>query len=99
MRMSDWSSDVCSSDLIGMRLAARPGTPIRRLVLNDIGPWIPRAALERIAGYLGADPRFSTFEEGEAYLRRIYASFGDLEAAQWRQIGRASCRARVCPYV
>ena len=61
----DWIG-TSMGGLIGMMLAAMPGTPLRRLVLNDIGPWIPRSALKRIAEYLGLAPGFAGLEEAEA---------------------------------
>lgn len=78
--------------IIGMLLAARPGSPIERLVLNDIGALVPRAALERIAGYVGADPRFASFEEFEAHVRAVSAPFGPLSDAQWRRLAESVAR-------
>ncbi len=72
--------------IIGMLLASRPNTPIARLVLNDVGPWIPKAALERLATYVGKDPRYRTLEEVEAYVRFVSASFGPLTNEQWRHL-------------
>lgn len=78
--------------LIGMMLAAQPDTPIRRLVINDVGPFIPKAALARILDYFGKDPRFADLAEAEAYHRRIYRSFGDLSDVQWRHLTETSLR-------
>jgi len=64
----DWVG-TSMGGLIGLMLAAMPGSPIRRLVLNDIGPFIPKAALERMAGYVGKDPGFADRAALEAYLR------------------------------
>jgi pimeloyl-ACP methyl ester carboxylesterase len=72
--------------LIGMMLAAQPGTPIRRLVVNDIGPLIAKEGLLRIASYVGADPVFADLGGLEAYLREVSASFGKLSDAQWRHM-------------
>jgi len=72
--------------LIGMLLAAQPGSPIRRLVLNDIGPLVPKASLARIATYVGTAERFETLEALEAHLRRIHAPFGPLTDAQWHHL-------------
>ncbi len=72
--------------MLGMLLAAMPGSPIRKLVVNDVGPLIPKASLQRIAAYLGADPRFKTYEELEALIRKISAPFGPLTDAQWRHL-------------
>jgi len=75
---------------IGMELAARPGNPIRRLVLNDFGARVPAAALLRIGKYLRNTPRFRTLAEVETYLREIYAPFGPLSEAQWRHLAQHS---------
>lgn len=72
--------------LIGMLLAAQPESPIAKLVLNDVGPLVPKASLERIASYVGKDPRFATFEQLEAYVRQISAPFGPLTDGQWRHL-------------
>ena len=71
---------------IGMELAARPGSPIRRLVLNDFGARVPVVALHRIAAYLRRAHAFATLAEVEAYLRDVYAPFGKLTDAQWRHM-------------
>ena len=70
--------------LVGMALAALPGNPVEKLVLNDAAPVIGRAALERIGTYVGQDRRFESFEEGEKYVRAISAPFGPHSDAQWR---------------
>ena len=69
-----------------MVLAAHPKSPIERLVLNDVGAVVPRAALERIGAYVGKDPRFKTYRELEAYVRVILAPSGPLTDAQWRHL-------------
>src|SRR5207237_8543928 len=69
---------------VGMALAAQAGTPVKKLVLNDAGPFIPRAALERIASYVGKTPVFGSLEEAEQYIRAISAPFGPHSEAQWR---------------
>lgn len=74
--------------IIGMMLTALPDTPIRRLVLNDVGGVVPRAALARIVAYLGKDPRFASFKELEMCVRTIAASFGPLTDAQWEHLTR-----------
>src|SRR5258708_20445763 len=67
-----------------MVLAAQAGTPVKKLVLNDVGPFIPRAALERIGGHVGNAPAFASLEEAERYVREIAAPFGLHSDAQWR---------------
>ena len=87
----DWLG-TSMGGVIGMLLAATPGTPLRRLVINDIGPLIPKAALERIASYVGTDPRFDNMSALDAYIREIYAPFGPLTDAQWRGLVESSAR-------
>ncbi len=79
--------------LIGMLLAALPGSPVTRMVMNDVGPLIPKAALERIAAYVGDDPHFSDLQELDEYLREIYAPFGPFTDEQWQGLVRSSARA------
>lgn len=62
--------------LIGMVLAGLPGSPIQKLLVNDIGPAIDPLGLSRIAEYVGKDPRFATADEGVAYLNLLTAKFG-----------------------
>lgn len=88
----DWVG-TSMGGLIGMFLAAQPNTPIRRLVMNDVGPFIPKGALERLAGYVGADLRFASLVQVESYLRTTYESFGTLSDAQWRHLAVHSARA------
>ena len=78
--------------IIGMLLASRPNTPLRRLVVNDVGPLIPKAALERLGTYVGKDPRFRTLEDLELTVRFVSAPFGPLTDAQWRHLTVTSAR-------
>ena len=81
----DWVG-TSMGGLIGMLLAAQPASPFRRLVLNDVGPWIPKAALQRIGTYVGLDPHFPTLDAMEAQVRAVSAPFGPLTDAQWRHL-------------
>ena len=83
----DWIG-TSMGGLIGMFLAAAPNSPIRSLVINDVGPILPKAALERIAAYVGRDERFPTLGDLEAHLRRVHATFGPLTDAQWEHLAR-----------
>jgi pimeloyl-ACP methyl ester carboxylesterase len=81
----DWVG-TSMGGLIGMALAIQPETPIRRLVLNDVGPVITAASLARIGEYLGRAPRFDGIEQAEALVRFVSAPFGPLTDAQWRHL-------------
>ena len=88
---------------IGLRAAAgRLRGRIERLVLNDIGPQLAEAAVERIRSYAGSPPAFATMGELEAYFRTVYKPYGWLGDAQWRQLAETSMRrlpdGRVTPH-
>ncbi len=88
---------------IGLRAAAgRLRGRIQRLVLNDIGPQLAEAAVERIRSYAGSPPAFATMGELEAYFRTVYKPYGWLSDTQWRQLAETSMRrladGRVTPH-
>ena len=70
--------------LIGMALAAQPGTPVQKLVINDAGPVISKVSLERIAAYFGMAPVFPDMAAAEKYVRAVSAPFGPHTDAEWR---------------
>jgi len=76
--------------LIGMVLAAQPNSPINSLVINDIGPFVPHAALKPIADYIGRDEPFDGIDSLKTYLMNIHAPFGDLTDQQWDHLTRHS---------
>ena len=79
--------------LIGMALAtAGEHSTIGRLVLNDIGPFVPKAALQPIGAYLGLDLLFPDLAALEQHLRLIHAPFGPLTDQQWAHLARHSAR-------
>jgi pimeloyl-ACP methyl ester carboxylesterase len=89
----DWVG-TSMGGLIGMALAAQEGSPIARLLLNDVGPLITVDSLKRIADYVGIDPTWGSVEEASAYIRLISAPFGDLSDAQWQHLTETSIALR-----
>ncbi|HQT47366.1 MAG TPA: alpha/beta hydrolase [Acidocella sp.] len=80
--------------ICGMMVAAAQNTPIKRMVLNDVGPLIPAASLKRIRDYMvGAPERFANMATLEAHLREVHAPFGKLTDAQWAHMARYSARS------
>ena len=78
---------------IAIRAGAGPlKDRIRRLVINDIGPQVAAAAVERIRSYAGKPPRFDRVSELEAYFRQVYKPYGYLSDAQWRRLTETSAR-------
>jgi pimeloyl-ACP methyl ester carboxylesterase len=89
----DWVGTSMGA-LIGMTFASLDGTPVRRLVLNEAGPLVQGAALERIATYLGKAPVFDDFPALEAYVRRVGAPFGPHSDGDWRILAANVARER-----
>ena len=85
----DWVG-TSMGGLIGMLLAAKPGSPIRRLVLNDVGPFISWGSLYRLKGYVAGGGAFASSAEVEAFLRVACAAFGPLTDEQWRHLAETS---------
>jgi pimeloyl-ACP methyl ester carboxylesterase len=85
----DWVG-TSMGGLIGMLLAAQPNSPIRKLVMNDVGPFIPKASLERLATYVGKPVSYDSFDAFEQYIRTLSASFGPLTDAQWRHLAQTT---------
>jgi pimeloyl-ACP methyl ester carboxylesterase len=74
--------------LIGMVLASLEGSPIRKLVLNDIGPVLNKDAVQRIGDYIGQDLRFPSFEAGASFVRTVSESFGPHTDAEWNKLAQ-----------
>lgn len=85
----DWIG-TSMGGLIGMILAAQPNSPIRRLILNDVGPQIPVKGLQRLARYVGREPTFSSLDEATLYFKTIYSEIGDLPESEWRKLAETS---------
>ena len=91
----DWVG-TSMGGLIGMAVAGTPDlalpVPIRRLLLNDVGPRLEWSALQRIGTYVGESPRFASVEEGAAWLRVQSADFGPHTDAQWLALSEPMLR-------
>src|SRR3546814_10221042 len=130
MRISDWSSDVCSSDLAQATLVARALDRFHETfgivdVVLGIGTDVPGHALMMVALAAGlkshvqslsrfageglicgdlrdrrVDPLQCLLAAGKVNrVRDVRADLGAGDRDAQRQIGRASCRERVCQYV
>ncbi len=78
----DWIG-TSMGGIIGIMMAAMPKTPIRRLVLNDVGPQIPIHELWRLASDIAKKPKFHSKDEAKSYLKKIHSEFGNLTEKQW----------------
>ena len=81
----DWVG-TSMGGLIGLGLAALPGSPLRRLVLNDVGPAIEPASLQRIGSYLGQPAHWQTVDAAADALLAISQGFGPHSRDQWLEL-------------
>lgn len=91
----DWVG-TSMGGLIGMGIAGQPGlpmpAPVRRLVLNDVGPSIQWEALQRIGLYLGQPARFDSLQQAADAMWAVSTSFGPHTPAQWLELSRPMVR-------
>ena len=87
----DWIG-TSMGGIIGMRVAAMENSPIRKLVLNDIGPFIPAAGRSENGRLFGLDTRFASEAEGVQWVRENRTAFGPFTDAEWQKFGRDSLR-------
>ncbi len=82
----DWVG-TSMGGLIGMVIGAQPDTalpaPLRRLVLNDVGPTIQWQALQRIGQYLGNAPRFASLAQAAQAMWVVSTGFGPHTPEEW----------------
>ncbi|NHZ91519.1 alpha/beta fold hydrolase [Massilia sp. CCM 8733] len=83
----DWFG-TSMGGLIGLALASLPGTPVRKLLLNDIGPTLDPAALLRIGDYIGQELRFPTYAAAAQFVREVSQSFGEHTEDEWDKLAR-----------
>jgi pimeloyl-ACP methyl ester carboxylesterase len=89
----DWLG-TSMGGIIGMILAAQPNSPIRRMVLNDVGPFIPKVALDLIGESVAETPVFDDVGAAADYLARVNSGFGRLTREQWLNLAGTSLRRR-----
>jgi pimeloyl-ACP methyl ester carboxylesterase len=83
----DWVG-TSMGGLIGLGVAALDGSPVRRLVLNDVGPTIEPQSLQRIGTYLGVPMRWRTLDEAADAMQQISHGFGPHTREQWLALCR-----------
>jgi pimeloyl-ACP methyl ester carboxylesterase len=74
--------------MIGMSLASLPGSPISKIVINDVGPHLNAPALVRIGDYLGQPVRFADFDAAVDYIAFLSAPFGPHTREEWSRLTR-----------
>jgi pimeloyl-ACP methyl ester carboxylesterase len=87
----DWVG-TSMGGLIGIALAGQAEAPIRRLVVNDVGPRLDAAAIGRIGAYVGAPVSFATVDEAVDYISVVAAPFGLTKREDWRELVEPAVR-------
>jgi cobalt-zinc-cadmium efflux system protein len=83
LREVDWFG-TSMGGLIGIFMASQKNSPIKKMIINDVGPRIEATALKRLNDYVGKPLRFNSKKEGLVYLNRICEPFGTFTAQQWK---------------
>jgi len=78
----DWVG-TSMGGLIGLGVAALKGSPLRRFVINDVGPTIEPTGIARIGGYVGRAAQWATLEQAADALWEISQGFGPHTREQW----------------
>jgi pimeloyl-ACP methyl ester carboxylesterase len=89
MQPLDWVG-TSMGGLIGIVLAGQPGlplpAPIRRLVLNDVGPVIAWGSVQRMQTYVGQYGQYRDLDEAAAAMWALSTGFGAVPADVWREM-------------
>ena len=89
MQTLDWVG-TSMGGLIGMVLAGQPGlplpSPVRRLVLNDVGPAIAWSSVQRMQAYVGQYGQFRDLHEAASVLRTLSQGFGPVSEHVWLEM-------------
>jgi pimeloyl-ACP methyl ester carboxylesterase len=91
-RSVDWVG-TSMGGLIGLGVASLAGSPVRRLVLNDVGPVIEAQALRRIGTYVGQSAHWQSEAEAAAALWAISQGFGAHTPEQWLALTQPQLKA------
>ncbi|MEQ8443516.1 MAG: alpha/beta hydrolase [Alphaproteobacteria bacterium] len=89
----DWIG-TSMGGLIAMAWTSQPAHPVRRMLLNDVGPFVPKSALQRIGEYVGIQWRFESFEKGIEHIKKAYEPFGLKTEEDWRYLAELSLAKR-----
>jgi pimeloyl-ACP methyl ester carboxylesterase len=87
----DWVG-TSMGGLLGLLLASQPSTPVRSLVMNDVGAFLPADALRHISRNLRAPDVFESMGALEAHVRHTHRDWGELTDAQWRHLATHAAR-------
>ena len=78
----DWLGTF-TGGILGMIFAARDDSPIRRLILNDIGPVLSLSSIKLLLERAGSNIIFKNLEDANMYFRNVYSDCGIIDDADW----------------
>jgi cobalt-zinc-cadmium efflux system protein len=78
----DWLG-TSMGGLIGMVYAAMPNSPVRRMLINDVGPRFEPDAIKRLGSYVGQPFAFANRADALNRLNQICATFGEHTPEEW----------------
>ena len=78
----DWFG-TSMGGLIGMVYASMPNNPIRRMLINDVGPRIEPEAIKRLGSYVGQPFVFASRSDALTRLNEICSTFGSHTPEEW----------------
>ncbi|BDX21405.1 hypothetical protein TUM22923_07260 [Polynucleobacter sp. TUM22923] len=82
VKQIDWFG-TSMGGLIGMVYASMPNNPIRRMLINDVGPTIEPEAIKRLGAYVGQPFAFAQRAQALSRLNTICATFGEHTPEEW----------------
>ena len=74
---------TCLGGILGMMLAAQPNSPLKSLILNDVGMIVPSLALQRLLTFASNDNKFLSFHEAKKYFQTVLAPLGINNPEHW----------------
>lgn len=88
----DWLG-VSLGGLLGIALAAEKDTPIRRLILNDVGPEVPKKAVKFILRIIKKLYKFKNLAKLEKRMRQTRGlTWGPVTDEQWQHMAEHNFR-------
>ncbi len=80
---------------IAIMMAGGENNPFRKIIFNDISPYLAPKLLDAITHYSGSTPLFNSAEEIKEYLKTIYKAFGNLTEENWDHIAKYTTGKKV----
>lgn len=88
----DWIG-TSMGGLLGFRMAGIEGTPIKRMIINDVGPSVPQDALDFIEEYVSRDYEFESVNALRDFMKQMRGpSYGLVTDEQWLHMAQTNSK-------